>query len=267
MKLRKYLSFVRAGMLEILYFRLSAFIIVIGNLIYLVIVYYLWRAIYDSAETSQVNGMTFSDTLIYLVLATAMFNFLEVFLVWDMGENIRSGKIVLDLLKPMKFKSYTFWIYSGNFIMKFFMTFLPTFLIICVISNGKVHFGINMIYFVVSVIIGLLINFNLDFFVGTICLYTESIWGINIMKQVVVMLFSGVTIPLCFFPATLRKAAYMLPFQSIYDTPLTILIHHEMSVEKVFTAIGIQLVWLLTVTVINKLFWSVSVQRIAVNGG
>ena len=95
---KRLLAITRAGIMESLHFRLGIFVTLFANLIYLVLVYYLWKAIYDSAGTAVVNGMTFTDTMIYLILATALFNFLEMFVVWDMSRSIQSGKIVLDLL-------------------------------------------------------------------------------------------------------------------------------------------------------------------------
>ena len=109
MKLKKYLTLTRAGIIEALQFRLSAFVMFAGNILYLIVVYFLWKAIYASAGTDVVNGMTFSDTLIYLVLATALYSFTEMYTVWEMGRAIQSGKIVLDLLKPMEYRSYLFW--------------------------------------------------------------------------------------------------------------------------------------------------------------
>ena len=99
MKLKKYLALTRAGIIETLQFRLSFVVMVIGNLLYLIVIYFLWKAIYASSGTDTVNGMTFTDTLIYLVLATALFNFMEMYAVWEIGRNIQSGKIVLDLLQ------------------------------------------------------------------------------------------------------------------------------------------------------------------------
>ena len=97
MKLKKYATLTRAGIIEALQFRMSFLIMVIGNLLYLTVTYFLWKAIYASVDTDVVNGMTFTDTLIYLVLATALCGFLEMYLVWDIGRSIQSGKIVLDL--------------------------------------------------------------------------------------------------------------------------------------------------------------------------
>lgn len=267
MKLKKYLSLTRAGIIEALQFRLSTVIMVIGNLLYLIVVYFLWKSIYASVDTDVVNGMTFTDTLIYLVLATALFNFMEMYTVWEMGRNIQSGKIVLDLLKPMEYRRYLFWSYSGSFVTQFFFTFLPTFIVVSVVTHGAVPLGINLLYFAVSVVLAVLINYSIDFIVGTICLYTESIWGINIMKQVIVLLLSGATVPIAFFPEPLKTIVYYLPFQSIYNAPLTLLLNGSPTPETVLKILGTQLLWCIGMTLLGKLFWKLSLRQITVNGG
>lgn len=267
MKLRKYLALTRAGIIENLHFRLSAVIMIIGNLLYLIVVYFLWKSIYASAGTDVVNGMTFTDTLIYLVLAAALFNFMEMYTVWNMGRDIQSGKIVLDLLKPMEYRRYIFWAWSGHVVTTFFFTFLPTFTVVCIVTRGAVPLGINLLYFTVSAILAVLINYGIDFITGTICLYTESIWGVNIMKQVIVQLLSGATMPVAFFPEPLKTVVYYLPFQSIYNAPLTLLLNGSPTLEIVLKTLGTQLFWCIVITLLGKLFWKISLRQITVNGG
>ncbi len=265
--MKKYLTLTRAGIIESLQFRLSTLVVIAGNLLYLIVVYYLWKAIYASAGTDVVNGMTFSDTLIYLVLATALFNFMEMYVVWDMGRSIQSGKIALDLLKPMEYRGYMFWSYSGSFVTQFFFTFLPTFVAVTLVTKGAIGLGVNLLLFAVSVVMAVSINYSIDFLVGTICLYTESIWGINIMKQVVVMLLSGATIPLAFFPEPLKTVVFYLPFQSIYNAPLTILLDSAPTLQTTGSILGAQLFWCMVMLVVSKVFWKVSMRQITVNGG
>ena len=267
MNLKKYLSLTRNGIMESLQFRLSMFIVFVGNLLYLIVVYFLWKAIYASSGEEVVNGMTFSDTLIYLVLATALFNFMEMYTVWQMGRAIQSGAIVLTLLKPMEIRRYMFWEYSGNFVVNFFATLLPTFIVVSVVTHGAIPLGLNLLYFVISVVMAVIINYNIDFFVGTICLYTESIWGINIMKQVIVLLLSGATIPIAFFPETIRTIVYWLPFQSIYNSPLTLLLGKSSDIKDIGITLGTQLLWCVVTYAISKLFWKISLPQITVNGG
>ena len=165
LNLKKYLTLTRMGIIESLQFRIGTFVMIIGNLLYLTLVYFLWKAIFASSGTDRVNGMTFYDTLVYLVLATALYGFMEMYTVWEIGRNIQSGKIVLDLLKPIKYKSYLFWSYSGELLRNFICVFLPTFLVVCIVTHGAVPLGINLLFFIVSVIMGVIISYNIDYIV------------------------------------------------------------------------------------------------------
>ena len=266
-KLKKYITLARAGIIESLQFRIATFVMIIGNILYLIIVYFLWKAIFASYGKEVVNGMTFESTLIYLVLATAIFGFMEMYAVWEIGRDIQSGKIVLNLIRPFEYRRYLFWSYSGGLIMQFATTFLPTFIIVKIITGDTIKLGFNLFYFAVSIIIATVINYNIDFIVGTICIYTESIWGINIMKQVIVLLLSGATIPIAFFPDSIRKIVGFLPFKSIYDAPLNILLQHEQSFETTGKIILVQLLWAVLLSLTGKLFWDFSIKRVTVNGG
>ena len=266
---RKLLALTRAGIMESLHYRLGTFVTLFANLIYLVLVYYLWKAIYASSGVDVVNGMTFTDTMIYLILATSLFNFLEMFVVWDMSRSIQSGKIILDLLKPLKFRTYTFWSYSGSHVVSFIMTFIPTFIIVMIITKGAIPMGLNLVYFLISPLFALIVNFNIEMIVATICLYTESTWGINIVKETIVLLLSGASIPLAFFPEKLRTVVDFMPFRAVYDIPLTILLEKNGSdtLQGLLPMFGFQLLWIIILTAAGTLFWNYSVKKITVNGG
>lgn len=267
MTLSKYKSLMKSGIMEELQFRMSAILIVVGNLLYLLLVYHLWKAIYASAGTDVVNGMTFSDTMIYLVFAAALFNFMEMWLVWNMGRDIQDGRIVVDLLKPMSYRTFLFFESSGGCIVKFVTTFLPTAIVVYCVSGGAIHLGVNLIWFAISSICSLLINFYINFTIGTVCMHTESIWGINIMKEVVVGVLSGATVPLVFFPEAIKSVVMYLPFQTIINSPLELLLHPEYGVREVFGIIAFQLFWLVVLSIFSDCFFRVSVRRITVNGG
>jgi ABC-2 type transport system permease protein len=213
--------------------------------------------------------MTFYDTMIYLILATAIFNFLEMFIVWDMSRAIQSGEIIMHLLKPMKYRLYTFWSYSGAHVVSFFLTFIPTFVVVMVITKGAIPVGMNLVFFVISLMLALIINFNIEMLVAPICLYTESTWGINIVKETIVLLLSGATIPLAFFPTALRKIVEYLPFRAVYDIPLSIMLKKNGSDnwKGLVTLLGVQLAWCIVLTIAGNLFWNHAVKKITVNGG
>ena len=267
--LRKMLALTRAGVIESLQFRLGTAVMLFANLIYLALVYFLWKAVYESSGVSVVNGMTFYDTMIYLILATAIFNLLEMFIVWDMSRAIQSGEIIMHLLKPMRYRLYIFWSYSGAHVNNFFLTFMPTFVVVALITNGAIPLGMNLLWFMVSLILALTVNFNIEMLVAPVCLYTESTWGINIVKETIVLLLSGASIPLAFFPEGLRHIVEYLPFRAVYDIPLTVLLgkNGTDTLAGLLPKLGIQLFWCAVLTVCGNLFWNHAVKKITVNGG
>ena len=136
-------------------------------------------------------------------------------------------------------------------------------------SEAKEALGINLIYFVVAVVLALIVNFSMEMIVATICLYTESTWGINIVKETIVLLLSGASIPLAFFPEGFRQVVDFLPFRAVYDIPLTILLQKNGTdtIEGLLPMFGLQLAWALILTLAGTLFWNYSVRKITVNGG
>ncbi len=265
--IKKYFAMTRLGIIETLQWRLALFVMVLGNLLYLTLTYYLWKAIYQSAGTDVVNGMTFEMTMVYLVLASSLYGVVELYIVWEIGRNIQSGKIVLDLLRPFKYKQYVFWENSGCLTVNFLVTFIPTLIIVRLMTKNTIPLGINLLYFLAAFILSIIINYNIDFIVGTICLYTESIWGINIMKQMIVSLLSGATIPLVFFPDKAAAIVKYLPFRAIYDTPLTLLLTANPDLHTVITKLGFSLLWVIVISLFSNIFWRISIKRVTVNGG
>jgi len=138
--LKRYLSLTYTGILEGLTFRVGYLVTILGNVIYLTISYFLWKAIYRSSG-GIVNGMTFQDTLVYVVLASALFNLMEMFIVWEMGRDVQTGKIILNLLKPTNYQLYMFFLVSGCFITSFFLTFLPTFILFTYLQMVQLYWG------------------------------------------------------------------------------------------------------------------------------
>lgn len=265
--MKKYFTLVRAGIIEATTFRLSLFVTLIGNLIYLIIVYFLWKAIFDSSPTGIVNGMTFSNTMIYLVLAGSLVSMVEVFLVWQISYKVQRGNIILDLLKPIRFGAFTFFSNCGEVVVKFILVFIPTAVLVYFISDHGFPLGVNLLLFIPAFIMGFIINYMINMMIGTLCLFTQSSWGINIMKEVIVGLLSGASIPLAFFPEGIRTIVDRLPFQAIYNTPLQILLHNDLSATTIGRMFAIQFMWLVILFAASSLFWKWSLKRITINGG
>ena len=121
----------------------------------------------------------------------------------------------------------------------------------------------------IATVFALLINFNIEMLIAPVCLYTQSTWGVNIVKETVVLLLSGASIPLAFFPEGFRQVVEYLPFRAVYDIPLTVLLARNGtdSLAGLLPRLGIQLFWCVVLSVCGNLFWNHAVKKITVNGG
>ena len=146
---------------------------------------------------------------------------------------------------------------------------LTAYLIINILTNGSIALGVNLLFFVLSVVMALVLNFSVDMIVATICLYTESTWGINMVKECIVLLLSGASIPLAFFPAGLRNIVQYLPFRCIYDTPLSVLLQKNGYTwgTGLASSLLLQLAWCVVLGFAGAVFWRISLKKITVNGG
>jgi len=263
----RYFAYSKASFQESLAFRMGFLISIVGSIVYTIVICYLWKAIFQSAGAEVVNGMTYNDTLVYLALAGTITASVDVFLVWDIGRAIQTGDIALAFVRPADYFTMHLFTCCTSIVISFVVNVIPIFFLIEFISGWAIPIGFNIVFFMLSLFLGIIINFCIDFIVGNICFYTQSIWGINIMKEVVVHLLSGATIPLAFFPDKLHDAMMFLPFQAIYHTPLTMLINESMPTETYLRMFGVQLVWVVVLVIAAKLFFRRSSRVVTVNGG
>lgn len=247
-------------------YKASYFINLIGNVLYLIVVFYLWKAIFSSSPNNIVNGMTYVDTVFYLVLANALYNLCETNLVWDIGNDIQTGAIVVNLIKPMKYPIYEFFKHSGKYVVSFFTVFLPTMLILAIISKDICITVVNSLLFAFSITLSILMNYIIDFITSIFCVYSHSIWGVNIFKETVVLLLSGAMIPVAFFPPFLQQIIYFLPFQAIYNLPIRIIMG-DYSGAEIGIVLCIQLFWLGFLLILGVFLWKKALKQITVNGG
>ena len=247
-------------------YRFNSIFTVISNLIYITVIYFLWRSIYSSGVTS-LNGMTFNEVFVYLALAATIFVFFTTWVEWGMSREVIEGTIGMHLIKPMDLQLFKLFDSLGVVLIKLITISIPSAVFILVVFKPEIKVGWNILFFVLSLVMAFLIQFNIDYFVGLLCFYNESTWGMSSAKDSIVMLLSGAVIPLSFFPEALRNVVNLLPFQAIYSIPLNTLISKELTLVQHLNGLAIQIFWILVLVAFNRLFYRKAIKVVTVNGG
>ena len=94
--------------------------------------------------------------------------------------------------------------------------------------------------FLVSLIMGFITAFLIDYIASLAGFWTTEIGGIFFAKLSVVDILGGKYLPLWIFPSVLLQIALVLPFRGIAYTPLAILVG-EINLLQIPTELGIQL--------------------------
>ncbi len=270
-KIRKqYVPFMKAGIQTLIIYRMNFLGFVIGGLVYCFVMYYLWKAVFDSAGGGTFLGFSMTDMVLYLFLSNTTTQLVYSSVTSEIGEEIKDGSIAMRLIKPVNTDwSYLFNELGGAF-MKLVVFVLPMILgleIYRFYMTGQIMFEpLNFLLYLVSAAAAYMISFRINLCFGFVAFYVKNLWGFNILKVSIMNFLSGSLIPLAFMPDTLRTILEYMPFASMSYTPVMIYMGKYSAAETAMR-IGIQIIWAIAIYGLSKLIWVGAVKKLSVQGG
>jgi ABC-2 type transport system permease protein len=247
-------------------YRFEFFSAILGSLLTMTLVYFLWTAIYNNATSME---MSYQALITYVCLGQA-FSFArpgQRRVMTRIGGGIRSGDVLIDLIRPTDYQLITFSETLGAYLMETVLVSLPSYLLALLV------FGIDLpaspqaaLGFVVSLFGAFFLIFSLDFLIGLMAFWTYSVWGLGYAKIAVVNILAGTIIPLSLFPDWLRRIVLALPFKGMAYTPLAIYVG-EIEGSAIWTNILGQFAWGIGLVLLTRLLWLRARRRIEIQGG
>ena len=239
---------------------------ILWSFLSMALVYYLWTAIFKSS-TSMAMPL---QTLITYVCVGQAFSFARpgqrrTFM--SIQEGIRSGDILMDLVRPTDYQALQFSGMAGSFLMDMLMVSIPSTLV------GVVVFKVTLpataaagAAFTVSLLGAYLLIFSVDFLLGLSAFWTTSVWGLGYLKMALMDVFAGGLIPLTLFPGWMQGVVMALPFKGMAFTPLAIW-SGILQGEEAWKAVLLQYAWAAGLILLSRLIWLRARKRIEIQGG
>ncbi len=106
----------------------------------------------------------------------------------------------------------------------------------------------------------------INFVVGTFALRLQSILGLMRAKFFLLELFSGLLLPMTFFPHAIQKVLALMPFEYISYVPMLIYLG-KLNAGGVARALGIQMLWIAILLAIGDGLWRWSSRKVIIQGG
>jgi ABC-2 type transport system permease protein len=270
-KFKKYFAFSKGGILDGFAYKFSALGWLLGDLVSLLVLYFLWQAIYQNSPTASINGLDFKGMITYLIfarVASALVFASSSF--WIIGQDIYEGSIAFNLIRPINYRYRLLFTSFGNFISAFILMFLPLMVISTILLNvtlgGSIPSVLAIVLFLLSALLSFVIADSLNFLIGEISLFTNALFGLMIIKNVVFSFFSGSLLPSSFFPDWLNQILKFLPFQSMIEKPINILMGNYSSIE-ILESFLTQLLWVLVLSLACNLSFNKLKKHVVSVGG
>ena len=263
-----YLGFIRTSCLTMLAYRLRYYTGILNYMAFVSVNYFIWLAVFANQPAgSTIKGFTLPEMVTYVTIGwiarTVYFSNIH----YDINEMVRTGEVTVHLMRPVSFQLMTLANAIGEWVFRVFFLSLPVGLGLVLIfpvapPASLVDFG----WFCWSTMISFLVLSQVHFIVGLTAFYLHSINGIIRATFYLVQLFSGLLLPIPFFPGWFRTLVEFLPFQLIAFTPLQFYLG-KIPKSEWASVVFSQIAWTVVLFIIGHLIWSRARSKVETQGG
>jgi len=262
---RTYGEFVRVGFVNTLAYRLRYYTGIVTYFIYVSVYYFIWKAIF--AHSARIEGFDFSQILTYIAVGWVIRSFYFNNIDQDMAQQVMEGKLAMDLIKPVNTQSMYVAQAFGEALFRLLLLTAPAAVVLLLVyplrrPASLAHFA----GFFTSVVLSFFIVAGINFAVGTLAIRLKSILGLLRAKYFLLELFSGLLLPISFFPHAAQRLLAAMPFQYISYVPVLIYLG-KINGAGIWTALGLQLFWVIALLLVGDVMWRWSSRKITIQGG
>lgn len=265
-----YVSIARLTLLRLMAYRMR---FVTGIATYAIFVggqWFIWRAIYAArGPEAELGGLTLAQLTTYLAVGyiarAAYFTNLD----GDIAGRFQNGDVALDLLKPISPLGQWLALAAGECAFRVLFFALPMACVLVPVFGVSPPTGDGWWQFQLLFILAFLLNHELNVAAGIACFFLEDVTALTSLKRNLIMLLSGLMVPLHLLPFGVAAAVAWLPFAHISYWPVLAYVgelgaHGHPGFAQVL-AVGLG--WLAAAHLLNRWLWRRARSRLEVQGG
>ena len=223
---------------------------------------YALRACFE--HRIAIGGLDADQTVTYVTVSQA---FLMVIPAWGkvgVGDAVRSGQIVIDLARPVDLVSCHL---GGRFGVSAYYVVARALPLLAVgaLAGFLVLPPLGLLpVFAISVVLAAWIAHVILLLIELSSFWLGSEQGVRWLVLGFSGLFSGLILPIDFFPQWARTISRFLPFEQTLYTPTRIWIGAG---ESLWLLLGVQLLWAVFLTLLAQLLFHAGRREVLVHGG
>lgn len=235
--------------------------------IQLLLVVYLWRALYSHAGITA--GLTQTMAVSYAVLAVLVLRIRRAdrFAARDtVIQHIQYGTIVYWFLRPLSPQRYSLWRGVGE--QMYGLAWASIGYLACLFAGVLIppaSLG-AAVAFAVTFLLGQSLLYYLALLTDLMCFWTIKNVSVVMILMFAQNLLSGAYAPLWYFPGWFRAASEALPFQYTIGVPLSFYVG-RISLDDLPAQLAVAAGWAAVLAILMRLLWRKAAQQVAAQGG
>jgi len=270
---RPYLAIFAARFLMMLQYRAAAVAGIITQFWFGAIMVMALSAFYMGGGGSA--SITRAEAITYIWLGQAFLGLLP----WNVDPEIvllmRTGNVAYERLRPIN--TYIYWLVRAMAwrTAATLLRSMPLLIVTCVLFEfaGLGDWSLQpppslqaLALFVVSMVAVVFLSSAITTLLNISVVWTISDQGINMVTNSLVIILSGMVIPLPLFPDWLHPVLFVQPLAGLVDIPYRIYFGN-LSGAKALGSIGLQVFWTAALIVLGNLLMARTMRRIQIQGG
>lgn len=267
MRLRSYTAIIRNEVQSGLAYRGHFLFSLAGTIIYLVVAYFLWKAVYASSGGGPIGGVTFERAYLYVGISMSLAGIIQTAADWSLNNLVTSGDIFRNLCRPQDFLGQLLSESVGAGLVNCAVVGVPALVLSFLLSGAGLPDLVNVLLFFPAVVLAFFLNFLIDFVTGLSVFALQSSRGITNAKDTAILVLSGALVPLPFYPEGVRAVLEWLPFQGLYNAPARILADGATGLAEALPFFARQAVWAVLFFVLARVLFAAGQRKLVVNGG
>lgn len=260
-----YLEMIRVRFLMMLAYRTNYYS---GILIYSINIgayYFLWSAIYGGKE--EIQGLTVLQMTTYVAVAWMARAFYFNNIDREIAAEIKDGKVAIEMIRPYNYLGMKTMQALGEGIFRLLFFSVPGMIIVALIFQLSFTASFSTwLFFFFSLVLSFIVNTQINLLTGIMTFFLFNNAGLIRAKRVVIDLFSGLLLPISFYPEWAQTIMTYLPFQAISYVPSMIFTEGFVG-QEIYNALFLQAVWVLVLLIPIRLLWSLAKKQLIVQGG
>jgi len=227
-----------------------------SDIIFFLILFYLWRTIYLKTGVSDISSFSLSTTITYYFITNLLFRFNPSESIY-LNEEIWEGWFTNEMPRPYSLK----FIYVVSAFARMavgLLVYIPfaAFLFIFAYDYMVFPSPINFLYFIIAMSLSAILGICFYLFLHSLSFHFGDQDANLTLVSYLAAFLGGALFPLRFLPANLYTIVYHLPFKYLFDFPANIYLGKIATTEIIYSFIEI-IAWI----VLFYCFYHISFQR------